>query len=313
MNNNRNVKTSTTTMKIVYFYEKLIGVCPYRFAIGKNRHTDLKLTKIDVTYNVVLILFYTWIFSIVIINRLNLHLPSETTLTIAMDALALLFQYATVITTWIVTVCYKNKAQIIIDKLRAIELSTNDLNVNLNRNDEITREISLRLVLVNFLYLFLFCVDHFSLLDYPDFQREANSWFLFSTPKLVYYNVYVIFLEFMTILRQNYKSLNDALLIIFINDKNDEDDEEIILAYGRFHEILNDLTNELTLFFRLPVFNAIAATFIHSFLDVYSIYQLLNHGRLDFSVFNMNLLWLATKILGVYFVCAVPDFTCREV
>lgn len=312
-----------TLIKIMYYYEKILGLCPFLL----NDTSALKFSYIGTTYNILLTGIYTYCFILIMKLRFELYLPRETTSTVAMDALGIAFQYGTIIASWLTLIFRKKSLKQIFVAFARSESLANQLNIRLFRYDsKKVRSFGIRLLLINLFYIAIFSIDYFTLTLYNKFQEQATAWGWFNLTKIVIYNVYFIYIQLTYVLQQNFKALNKVLSRSFsqriTRSFHDVPGALSILSkklhtIGQFHDSLSDLLEYITNFFRLSVLFAITANFIHSFVDIYAIYLILAHGNLleidDFSSYTMNLSWLITKFLLLYFVCGVPDSTCAEV
>nr|QGW50285.1 gustatory receptor 30 [Chouioia cunea] len=315
------LKRSTIIFKSLYYYEKMLGLCP--FIIHKD---TLKMSYLGIIYNLAISVLYSICFILIIECRFELRLPRETTLTITMDALGLLFQYCTVVCSWLTVIFQYNRLKSIFNDFKKVEELAKTLNINVYENRlKKLRNISMRLLIINAFYLAVFLADHYTLSLYKKFQEQASAWIWYNVPKIVLYNVGAIFLELMLVLKHNFRALN-KLLRYYFSTKTDEflfrnfstTSKAFIKLHkiGQFHESLSDLLEHITSFFSLSILFAIIATFIHSFLDIYAVYQYLTYRRMcevgDFSIYSLNIIWMMTKFLTLYFICGVPDSVCTE-
>ncbi|XP_058797748.1 uncharacterized protein LOC131667979 [Phymastichus coffea] len=316
-----NETKNSIIIKSLYYYEKILGLCP--FIIDKK---TVKISFLGIIYNIILSCLYTICFIVIIDCRFELRLPRETTLTITMDALGLLFQYCTVVCSWLTVIFRSDKLKIIFSKFEKTEELARTLNINIYQNKfKKLRNITIRLAVINALYLAIFLTDHYTLSLYKKFQEQASAWVWYNVPKIVLYNVGAIFLELMLLIEENFRALNKLLVrsfsskseeFLFQNISSTSNVFKKLHKIGQFHESLSDLLENVTSFFSLAILFSIIATFIHSFLDIYAVYQYLTYKRTwevgDFSIYSLNLIWLMTKFLTLYFICGVPESVCIE-
>lgn len=311
---------SSIIFKTLYYYEKILGLCP--FVMSKQ---TLEISYLGVIYNLIMSILYTSCFIFIIDCRFELRLPRETTLTITMDALGLLFQYCTVVCTWLTVILGHNKLKIIYHKFENIQELAKTMKITVYQNKlKKLLCVTIRLFIVNVSYLTIFCLDHYSLSMYKKFQEQASAWAWFNVPKIVMYNVCAIFLEIMLILQQIFGALNKSIARFLPSGihefRNISSTSNVLLKLheiGQLHDSLSELLEQVSNFFGLSILFAIIATFIHSFLDIYAVYQYLIYKRLweisDFGIYSLTIIWMMTKFITIYFVCGVPDSTCAEV
>lgn len=65
----------------IYYYGKVIGICPFVF----SEEGIFKVSNFGTAYNVLLIIFYTFIYVLIMHSRLMYHYPQETHLGVAVD------------------------------------------------------------------------------------------------------------------------------------------------------------------------------------------------------------------------------------
>ena len=314
---------SYTIVKSLYYYEKLLGLCPFFL-----NNDVLSLWYFGAVYNVVLIGCYSFCYFLIIGYRFELRLPRETTLTIAMDGFALTMQYCTVVTSWISLTFYQKRLNKIFSFFIKTDSFMKDLNLPpLQYDNNNVKNIGLRVLLVNVTYIAVFLTDHLTLSLYTRFQEQACVWVWFNIPKIIIYNMHIIFIELILILQHYYKVLNKVLYRSFsqrVEEISYSDISNVSLALmnklkliGQFHESLTELLENIIIFFRLTFLFAITANFIHVCLDIYAAYQFLTYGKIwergDFSMYSMNLIWSTMKIVCFYFLSSVPDSACIEV
>lgn len=150
-------------MKILYYYGKIYGLCPYY----PNNKKIIKFSYLGTIYNIFLIAAYTYCYYLIINNRITLRLPRETALTILMDIFALTFQYVTIILSWFIFIFFQNKLLNIVLCFSKINKFSRSLNIPILSDDpKKVNTIGMRFLYVNILYHSLLILDHFTLLYY---------------------------------------------------------------------------------------------------------------------------------------------------
>ncbi|NP_001177438.1 gustatory receptor 12 [Nasonia vitripennis] len=310
-------------IKTLYFYEKLMGLCPF---ILSNKIV-IKFSYIGAVYNLLITLIYTYYFILIIGLRFELHLTRESTLSIALDAFGLAFQYCSIVSAWLTLTFRQECLKKILVTFAKVNLLANNLSMTLTRYClRKLQYIAVRLMLINLMYIVIFLSEHYLLKTYKKFEEHASTWIWFNLPKLVIYNIFGIFIELMIILQQDYRALNKVISYSF-SEKIDATSfcnfsespgviSKKLCTIAEFHENLSDILEYTTNLFSLPLLFALLASFLHLTLDSYIVYQHLLSKRMwefnDFSSYVICLVWISTKILGFYFLCSVPDSTSAE-
>lgn len=313
-----------TTIKILYYYGKIFGFCPYSL----NNEEFIEFSYPGAVYNIILAIGYTYSFCLVISNRLNLLLPRETALTILMDIFALTFQYLIVIISLLIFTFFQKRLIDIFRDFSKIDRFFRILKILILTDDsKKVKKIGMKFFYLNLLYYILITMDHLSLLYYKKFREQATNWLLFTIPKVVIYNVYMLFLELVIYLNDSFKALNKVLLRTFSRKKDIGSFSEFtdgpiiltekLLVIGQCHQSLTDVLAKITNFFGFPLIFVILLFIINSFMDTYFIYHLIVYGKnwdvSEICSLMINLIYLLTKFFGIYFICSIPDYTCAEV
>ncbi|XP_014227738.1 uncharacterized protein LOC106653028 [Trichogramma pretiosum] len=320
--------------KIVYYWAKFFGLCPFTITTTAQEQSriNLKFSVLGSLYNLALMSAYTYCYGIVIVYRFELKLPRESTLIIAVDALGLTFQYFAIMVCWTTLVFRVEYIDDLLRRLGAIDDSVSRAPLDLagypdgggggGGDGRQKFYIVLRFGLVNVMYASLFMSDYLSMSLYRKFREQADAWFWYNFPKFIIYIVYLVFVESIIALRHYYTVLNRELARLFDNDDEyggfyHRNSELRLDAVARAHDDLTDGLARLTDLFGLFILFALLAVFIHGVADVYYVFQILKFGDLennsDVNSYVLSLLWICSKLLGIYFICTLPDTLCREV
>uniref|UniRef100_A0ABD2XR85 Gustatory receptor n=1 Tax=Trichogramma kaykai TaxID=54128 RepID=A0ABD2XR85_9HYME len=317
--------------KIVYYWAKFFGLCPFTITTPAKEQSriSLKFSVLGSLYNLALMSAYTYCYGIVIVYRFELKLPRESTLIIAVDALGLTFQYFAIMVCWTTLVFRVEYIDDLLRRLGAIDDSVARAPLDLARypdggggDGRQKFYIVLRFGLVNVMYASLFMSDYLSMSLYRKFREQADAWFWYNFPKFIIYIVYLVFVESIIALKHYYTVLNRELARLF--DSDDEyggfhhrNSERRLEAVARAHDDLTDGLARLTDLFGLFILFALLAVFIHGVADVYYVFQILKFGDFennsDINSYVLSLLWISSKLLGIYFICTLPDALCREI
>ena len=314
----------TSIITSVYYYGKFLGLCPFTF----NKNNVFKSSNCGKIFNVSISFLYTISFIIVINCRFMLRFSEETNLKILIDTFVITFKYGAVVAFWLTFAFRQNDLKNILQSFESMEKNSCSLSEQCQRKylRNKWKNISITFLLVNILFFLLLLGEHFTLRQYKNFASQANIWVAYNAPHIVIYNGVFIFIECMIFFKENYRFLNKVLVesicrhqqrcnINFFNDR-------IIIpkmfqTIGCFHVNVTDALECFTNLFSFSIILVIITVFLQIINDIYLIFQFtkrLEPWKLeDIELFFLIVILVAVRIIFMYFICSIPDSTCREV
>lgn len=194
-------KTYQIKVYLLYYYEKILGLCPL-----KINQKLFSITNISILYTIILCTIYSLIFYQNIIYRFRMTYGIENFISAIWDRILQILQYILIIITWLNFGLRQKKIKSIVNNFNKTREIAENLGIR-NDNFEIIQIIINYTLIINFLYFFLFSV-HLNLNITFSSDREKIFALLNSLFRIVYHNMFFLFISALHILYQRFRQLN---------------------------------------------------------------------------------------------------------
>lgn len=201
MSTSSNRKSLSLKFYFIYYYEKLIGLCPLNID-----EKTFYITNSSILYAVLLCAVYSFLFYKNIVIRLNMVYGIENSVSAVWDRILQILQYIVIIVTWInFGFCQKKIKKIVKNFHRTSEIAEN-LGIR-NDNIEIIQIIRHYTLIINFLYFTLFSLQLHLNIVFPS-EREQFYSGLNSLFRIIYHNMFFLFISALHIIYRRFRQLN---------------------------------------------------------------------------------------------------------
>lgn len=201
---------------LLYYYEKIFGLCPISF---KNNEDNVQISQRGMWYSIIICIVYSILFYKNIIIRFNRVYSMESYISAVWDRSLQIFQYITVIVSWINFGFRQKELKSIVVNFKKIGEIAENLEIP-NNKLEIIKLITINVVLVNVLCLIQWNVELYinSLSDSDTLIRVI--WGINSVFRIVYHNVLFLFVSNLHIIYRHFRQLNVRLKYFIIHRDN---------------------------------------------------------------------------------------------
>lgn len=197
-------KNFSLLVKLVFYYEKLIGLCPVEF--GKNGH--LIISNTGTIYSLILCILYTICYARALINRSETLFPMETFIAATVATYIDGMQFIIVIVTWLIFAFRQRRIIFIFENFGKADKIAGKLGIK-DENQSNVKMLCSRIICVNIIFggLFLSKIAFSSIS--PIFNWTI--WVPFEFLHIVIHNLFTLFITALDILERQFHKLNNSL------------------------------------------------------------------------------------------------------
>lgn len=191
-------------LRIHYVFWKLIGLCP--FVISKNG--KISFSYVGLFYSIALAFVYLICWIKAMKNRLLFSKPRETPMSLIADIVGKSAQFFMVITTWLLFGFRQNRFRSLQESFNKFSDSCVIFGIR-NISSDPVKNATILAVVFNFVWVGVLVCGHFQHSKATTYK--VLTWMPFNFGRIVYPNFMIIFVIAMNLIRDRFRSLNDAI------------------------------------------------------------------------------------------------------
>ncbi|XP_043473983.1 putative gustatory receptor 28b [Leptopilina heterotoma] len=319
-------KNFSLLVKLVFCYEKLIGLCPV--VLGKNGY--LIISNTGAIYSLILCIVYSIFYARALINRSETVFPMETFIAATVATYVDGMQFIIVIIAWLIFAFRQRRIIFIFENFEKADRIARKLGIK-DENQSNIKMLCTRIICVNIIFGGLF----FSKIAFSSISPIFKwiIWVPFEFPHIVIHNLFTLFITALDILERQFHKLNSnltKLTVIFLRkhlcERSLSRDGEfphflnslpLILNYfGKLHDELMDLSEMITDFFAPVTLMALLISFLqvvkNSYFFCLFITDFKVHERSDLLATMYGSLWISVLVLEFIFLSFASGTICYE-
>lgn len=192
------------SLKLLYIFWKTIGLCPFNL----TESGIIKFSYGGVSYSTILSLSYGLCYYRVIVNRAYYMQPSETPMSMIADMAAITAQFWMIVTTWLRFGYHQNALKSICLSFGRISETCRILGIREVRSLSVT-SVTIKTAFLSCAWTTMFVSSNLLIWGLHSSQYRVRVPFNFG--RLVYPNFVVLFTAAMTVIRDQFRALNNRL------------------------------------------------------------------------------------------------------
>lgn len=201
----------------LYYWEKLIGVNPS--VISKSN--KLEFSYIGLVYGCVLTAVYTFVLRNAFTERVVLMVPGETAIAIIVDYMGMIFQFIHNSLTWLVLAFRQDRARSIVDSLIRTENTSIKLGIP-EDYEKYFRDLAISVTVSSIMFFASLAISMGMWSYYKNF--DVLMWVNFCAPSIGSFNMQILFIWILILVRNKFHRLNEKLRTLMQNDPSNVDD-----------------------------------------------------------------------------------------
>ena len=188
---------------MLYIFWKIIGLCPFRL----TKRGTIRMSYGGAFYSAVLSVWFTVTYLRAMNDRANFVKPGKSPMSEISDFICDTSTYSMVVIMWLTLGFRQKHIQDIQKSFRSIVETCEILGIR-EVHVRMVKVLKIQVTIMNTLAISFFLLGHLSA---PSVQFRLDIWMPFNGTKLVYPNFILLLITLMTVIRDQFRSINHKI------------------------------------------------------------------------------------------------------